>query len=209
MVAVELGEILGHLALAEHVVERVVDSLRRMPKREAASRSMVSITRRPGSAGRSDVAQLAAASASLASICGAQVFSSSRSASCSVYWNCVRVGAAADLDVLRRLQEEPGRPDRLASLGRRRVMIWSAVALRSLARLQRDEQVALVAGRRCRPIAMPTLATSGSCLHDRASASCSCCMAWRRKRPARLRTCRERSRCPAAGKKPFGMMTYR
>ena len=78
-----------------------------MPKRAAWSRSIVE--RQHAAAGllvRGHVAQHAAASAAAPSSFGAQSFSSSMSESCSVYWYCVRVGAAADVQVLRRLQEQ-------------------------------------------------------------------------------------------------------
>ena len=48
----------------------------------------------------------AAASCSLSSSFGAQSFSSSRSASCSVYWYCGRDDRPPTRDVLRRLQEQ-------------------------------------------------------------------------------------------------------
>ena len=108
VVAVLLREVLRHLALAEGVVERVVDELRR----EAVAGGLVAVDgegqRRAGrSAGPMATSRSSGSDLSFSSTLGAHSFSSSRLASCSVYWNCVRDGAAADVDVLRRLQEEP------------------------------------------------------------------------------------------------------
>ena len=132
VVAGELREILRDLALAEGVVQRVVDQLRL----DAVARGLVAVDRRASascrrSAGRWRRRAAPAGLAACASIFGAQSFSSSRSASCSVYWYCVREARPPTLHVLRGLQEQRARPATLASFGRSRAMTWSALASRS------------------------------------------------------------------------------
>ena len=83
-------------------------------------------------------------------------------ASCSVYWNCVRDSAAADRDVLRRLQEQPRalhlvelraqpRDDLVARWRRARSRGFSVMYMRPLFSALPPP-----------PIAIATLATSGS-----------------------------------------------
>ncbi len=108
VIAVELGEILRRPGAGR-------------TRRTACRRSVAAGCRsaRPGrgrssasawcrwSAGRWRRRAAPAASASSPRIFGAHSLSSARSASCSVYWNWVRVGRPPSRDVLRRLHEQP------------------------------------------------------------------------------------------------------
>ena len=209
VIAVELREILRDLALAEGVVQRVVDQLRL--DAEARGRVAVDRQRQRGarrSAGRSRRRAAPAASAASSRIFGAHSFSSARLASCSVNWNCVRVGAAAEPHVLRRLQKSRA-PSTFSSLGRSRAMICCARGVALVARLQRDEHAAVVAGaaaaadrHRDRGDVGIGHARSRRAPPDAASSRRRRCPA----RPPRSPVIRPMSCC---GKKPFGMMTNR
>ena len=65
------------------------------------------------------------------------------SAPCSVYWNCVRRCAAADVDVLRRLQEQARALD-LVELAAQPRDDLVGIRCALIARLQGDEHAAVV-----------------------------------------------------------------
>ena len=106
------------------------------------------------------------------------------SASCKVYWYCVRDGAAAHAHVLRRLQVEPLRPRLSLASAAAGEMIWSAVALRSARGFKVMYMRPLLSAEPpLAPIDIATLATSGSactiapnccCSSDIASNDTSC-----------------------------------
>ena len=146
VIAVELREVLRDLALAERVVERVVDQLRL----DAEARRLVAVDgqrqrRAAGLLVGRDAGELGQVF-SLARDFGRPLIELARSASCSVYWNCVATEAPADVDVLRRLQEQRRALDLARASGRSRRMISVAEADALVARLQRDEHAAVVLG---------------------------------------------------------------
>ena len=91
VVAVLLREILRHLALAEGVIQRVVDHAAASARSARPDRdrwSSVSVV--PDICWSVATSRSSGSVLSLSSTLGAHVLSSSMSASCSVYWNCVR-----------------------------------------------------------------------------------------------------------------------
>ena len=151
VIAVELGEILRRPGAGR---------TRRTACRRSAAAGCRSARRCRGrssasawcrwSAGRSRRRAARGSVCILARIFGAHSFSSSRLASCSVIFELRAGRPAAEPDVLRRLHEEPGALD-LVELGAqpRDDLLRGGVAL--VARLQRDEHAAVVAGAgRCR-----------------------------------------------------------
>ena len=80
---------------------------------------------------------------SLSRIFGAQALSSSRLASCSVYWNCVLREAGADRHVLRRLQIDPQARD-LRKLRPQPGDHLEDVDVALVAGFERDEHAAVV-----------------------------------------------------------------
>ena len=84
---------------------------------------------------------------SFSSTFGAHSLSSSRLASCKVYWNCVRAMPAADVDVLRGLHEEARALDLLQLRPQPRDHLPGRDVALALG-LQRDEEAAVVERRR-------------------------------------------------------------
>ena len=112
-----------HLALAEGVVQRVVDLLRL----DAESRRGVAVDRQRRGGARhllvgGDVAQDAAGCCSFASTFGAQSFSSSRFGVLQRVLELRPRQPAADADVLRRLHVELDALAAVCSFGRSRAM---------------------------------------------------------------------------------------
>ena len=80
-----------------------------MPSREAVSRSMTRLAARPWFCWSVETSRSSGmASARVPRNRGAQVFSSFRFSSESVYWYCAVAAAAADLDILLSLEKERG-----------------------------------------------------------------------------------------------------
>ena len=145
VIAVELGEILRHLALAERVIQRVVDQLRL----DAVARGGVAVDLQleRGALGLlvgGDVAQLRQRlhlGQDLRRPCV-------QLGKVGVLQRELELGArrpAAEPDVLRRLHVEPGAFD-LLELGTQPGDDLLRARLALVARLQRDEHVAVVAG---------------------------------------------------------------
>ena len=211
MIAVELGEILRDLPLAERVVERVVDQLRL----DAEARCLVAVDRQGqrGAARSADRSRRRAARAASSSSRG----SSAPTGSARRDWRpagCIDT-ACASRGRRHRCPAPPAgtvarlRPWRAAGAAAR--MTWSAVDVALVARLQRDVDAAVV-------------------LRLRAAGADRSCRRWRRRDPASTMSAERfaggassrRTKCPAppprcrvmspvscCGKKPFGMTTNR
>ena len=167
MIAVELGEILRHLALAEGVVQRVVDQLRL----DAVARCGVAIDLqfKRGAVGLlvgRDVAQLRQRLHLGQDLRRPLV----QLGEIGVLQRELELGArrpAAEPDVLRRLHEQPGALD-LLELRTQPGNDLLGVGRAFVARLQRDEHVAVVAG----PAAAADRSWRSMRHRDRPSRSC-------------------------------------
>ena len=114
--------------------------------------------------------------------------------------------AAADVDVLRRLQEQRARPRPWRACGRRRAMICMRRCLALVARLQRDEQAPVVASALPMP---PIVHADAGDVRDRlrrsrAERAPAAAPSRRTRCPARLRTMPMIRPVSCCGKKPFG-----
>ena len=123
----------------------------------------------------------------LARIFGAHSLSSSRLASCSVYWNCVRVGRPPTRTSCAACRYRRA-PSTLSSFGRSRAMICWALASRSSRGLRVMNRWPLLSARPPPPIAIAD-AGDGRVGLRRSWQASSALHLRQRKCPARLRKC--------------------
>ena len=121
-----------------------------MPSRDAVSRSITRLVANPWFCWSVETSRSCGMARMRASNCGAQVFSSFRFSSESVYWYCAVAAAAANLNILLRLQKErcAGHAGELAAQAVHHLVGRDDLAVRILAILrifQCDEHAAHIA----------------------------------------------------------------